>query len=44
MKKLECPFGGDNTNCQSCVYYPDFEWSSEQEDCVRKEEKNESVK
>lgn len=34
---IECPHGGDNTDCGSCVYGADYEWSDAEEDCVRKE-------
>ena len=29
-----CPLDGDETDCQSCVYYPDYKWDSITQDCV----------
>jgi hypothetical protein len=39
MKKLLCPFGGDETDCKSCVYYPDYKWDNKLKDCVRSDAK-----
>lgn len=30
----ECPHGGDNTDCESCSYYPDYHWDKDLQDCV----------
>lgn len=34
----ECELGGDNTDCKSCAYYPDFEWDPDSGYCKRREE------
>jgi hypothetical protein len=34
----ECPLGGDNKDCKSCSYYPDYYWDNDVEDCVRNDE------
>lgn len=34
----ECPHDGDNTNCESCAYYPDYEWDPIKGDCIKKED------
>lgn len=33
---MKCPLGGDNTECQNCCYYPDYEWDKKLNDCVRR--------
>lgn len=30
----ECPFGGDNTDCPSCAYYPEYQWNKKKQDCL----------
>lgn len=35
-----CPYGGDETHCEECVYYPDYEWSEEDGDCLRRAEQS----
>ena len=32
----ECPFGGDKDDCKECIYYPDFEWNEEKQNCMRR--------
>ena len=34
----ECPLGGDNKRCGECVYYPDYEWDNDKEDCMRRKD------
>ena len=31
-----CPFGGDATECGSCIYGAEYEWNEEKQDCIRK--------
>lgn len=33
-----CPLGGDNNDCENCVYYPDYKWSDEVEECQEQKE------
>ena len=35
-----CELGGD-TNCGDCVYYPDYEWDNDKQECRRKIDNNE---
>jgi hypothetical protein len=32
-KKLECPLGGDETNCHECAYGPDYEFNKNTGEC-----------
>ena len=38
MKKNNCPLGGDNTDCNSCVYSGDYIWNEEKQDCIKRED------
>ena len=45
-KKLninDCPYEGDSSNCEDCVYYPDYEYNKRTDEC-RIKEKNEHNK
>ena len=36
---IECRLGGDNTDCPSCWYYPDYEWDENELDCMKRKDK-----
>lgn len=36
IELTECPQGGDETDCDSCISSSDHRWDNEKKECVRK--------